>query len=383
MNRGETDVPPGEDFRADSAETDLGVSKSQNVEFPCEQCGADMAWDPATDCLNCEFCGNRVEVPREEGVILERRLDEAPGAERGLGLEMRVAGCDTCGARVSFEGNATADVCVYCGSANVLVQEANRNAIRPESLVPLDVSREEVRENFAKWIKGLWFRPNALKKTKRFEAIGIYVPFWTFDADVHSNWSADAGYYYYVTETYTTMVNGKPVVRTRQVQKIRWRPAWGARDDAFDDLLIHASKGQPAGLVRELGHFETADLVPYKPEYLAGWRAEEYGLDLEQGWQAGQEEIARIQEQRCSGDVPGDTQRNLRVQNRIRNVRWKHVLLPIWSLQYRFGGKTYTVLVHGLTGKIVGKAPYSWIKISLLVLTILAIIAVVVALGAS
>jgi DNA-directed RNA polymerase subunit RPC12/RpoP len=344
-----------------------GVEESRRIEFPCGECGADMRWDPEADSLSCEHCGNRTEVPRADGEIVERGLDEAPDADRGLGIDLRIADCGNCGARVTFEGTETSDVCVYCGSPNVLAQEANRNAIRPESLVPLDVSRGDVEENFRRWIKGLWFRPNALKKQKRFEAVGIYVPFWTFDARVHSDWSADAGYYYYVTETYTTTVNGKSVTKTRQVRKTRWRPAWGERDDVYDDLLVPASSGQPAGLVSKLGSFDTTDLVPYRPEYLAGWRAEEYTTDLDGGWVEGRERIVGEQYTRCGSDVPGDTHRNLRVRNDIGGVRWKHVLLPIWSLQYRFGGKVYTVLIHGQTGRVVGRAPLSWVKILLLV----------------
>jgi len=357
-------------------ESEVEAEGSRSFEFPCGECGADMTWDPDADALACAYCGNRTEVPRAEGTIVERALGEAPQAERGLGLELRVSQCDSCGARVTFEDTETADLCVYCGSAKVLAQEANRNAIRPESLVPLDVGRGDVEQKFRTWIQGLWFRPNAIKKTRSFEAVGIYVPYWTFDAHVHSDWSADAGYYYYVIQTYTTTVNGKPVTRTRQVRKTRWRPAWGSRDDRFDDHLLHASKGQPAGLVRALGDFDTRALVPYRPEYLAGWRAEEYSIDLDAGWDQAQNEMVAIQERRCAGDVPGDTHRNLRVRNAIHDVRWKHVLLPIWSLQYRFGGKVYTVLIHGQTGKVVGRAPISWVKILVLVLGVLGVLGV-------
>ena len=336
-----------------------------------------MSWDPGADALTCAYCGHRVEVPRAEGTIVERALDDAPAAERGLGVELRVTECDTCGARVTFDGKETAERCVFCGSPNVLAQEANRNAIRPESLVPLDVGREEVRANFQRWLKSLWFRPNALKKARTSSAVGIYVPFWTFDAKIHSDWSADSGTYYYVTVPYTTMVNGKPVTRTRRERRTRWRPAWGSRDDVYDDHAIHASLGQPGDLVLKLGEFALGGLVAYRPEYLAGWRAEEYSIDLEDGWELARRDLVASQEARCAGDVPGDTHRHLRVQNRIRDVRWKHVLLPIWSLQYRFRGKVYTVLVHGQSGRVVGKAPYSWAKILGLVLGIGVAVAVV------
>ena len=283
-----------------------------------------------------------------------------------------MAQCGNCGARVTFDDKATSKLCVYCGSSNVLDQEANRNAIRPESLVPLDVGRAAVEKSFRRWIRSLWFRPNELKRTKRFEAVGIYVPFWTFDCRVHSDWSADSGHYYYVPETYVVMVKGRPSVRTRMVRKIRWVPAWGDRDDSYDDMVVPASEGQPLRLVEKLGRFDTKALVPYRPEYLAGWRAEEYQVDLGQGWNVAQAAVESRQRTRCAGDIPGDTHRNLRVKNTISDVRWKHILLPIWSLQYRYRQKTYTVLVHGQTGKVVGEAPLSWVKILVAVLGILA-----------
>jgi hypothetical protein len=166
------------------------------------------------------------------------------------------------------------------------------------------------------------------------------------------------------------LVNGRPTVRMQQVQKVRWEPAWGQRDDVYDDLLVHASKGLPEKLADELGRFDTRALVPYRPEYLAGWRAEEYAIDLDAGFRGAQARIEATQGERCGGDVPGDTQRALRVANRLADVRWKHVLLPIWSLTYDFGGKSYAVLVHGQSGKVAGEAPYSWIKIALLVVGI-------------
>ncbi len=359
---------------------DPGTTRAK-VEFPCDQCGADMRWDPESDALACEYCGNRKAVPRREGTILERPLSDSAQAARGLGLEVRVAKCDNCGARVTFDEASTAEVCVYCGSPSVLAQSANRQAIRPESLVPLDVSRDQVRGGFDRWLRGLWFRPNALKKTKGLEAVGVYVPFWTFDCAVDSDWSADAGYYYYEERTRTVRVNGRTETRTERVRKTRWVPAWGERHDDYDDLLVNGSTGLPSSLVEKLGGFVTEGLVPYEPHYLAGWRAEEYSVDLPDAWDVGKARVVEEQERRCSRDVPGDTQRHLSVNNRIQDVRWKHILLPVWSGQYRFRSKTYTVLINGQTGKVVGEAPLSWVKILALVFALAVVAAVVVVLN--
>ena len=217
--------------------------ESERVEFPCANCGAQMTWDPEADALSCAWCEQLVPVPRVEGPIVERSLPEAGDAARGLGLDVRVARCGSCGARITFEDVSTAQACVWCGSSSVLAQEANRNALRPESLVPLDVGRARVEESFRAWLKGLWFRPTRLRRAMPGSALGVYVPFWAFDCGVHSKWSADSGTYYWVTETYTAMENGKSVTRSRQVRKVRWWPSWGRRNDDHDECTW-ASKVQ-------------------------------------------------------------------------------------------------------------------------------------------
>ena len=364
------------------AEDEASEPTSQKVDFPCSNCGAKTTWDPESDMLACEYCGTKVPVPRGEGTIVERALEDVGSAARGLGVAVRAAKCANCGATVCFSTSSTAESCVYCGSPNVLAQEANRNALRPESLVPLDLSRAQVEQAFRKWVRSLWFRPSELKKAKEFAALGIYVPFWTFDCRVHSDWSADAGYYYYVTVPRMVTVNGRTQMRMVQERRIRWEPAWGARDDSYDDELVCASRLAPE-LMRELGGFQTKALVPYRPEYLAGWHAEEYQFDLEQGWARCQASVIESQKSRCAGDVPGNEHRNLRVKNTIGGVRWKHVLLPVWSLQYRFQGKVYTVLVNGQTGCVAGKAPISWAKVALLVVGVVVAILVVVAIAST
>ena len=48
--------------------------------------------------------------------------------------------------------------------------------------------------------------------------------------------------------------------------------------------------------------------------------------------------------------------------------------MPVWLAAYRYADQPYRILVNGLTGKVVGSRPYSWIKITLFVLVILATI---------
>jgi hypothetical protein len=199
----------------------------------------------------------------------------------------------------------------------------------------------------------------------------VYIPFWTFDAWVQSQWYADAGYYYYETEYYTDDEGNQ---QSRQVQRTRWEPASGWRQDFFDDTLVCASKGLPSELVSKFQTFDTHQLTAYQPEFLAGWRAESYAVELMPAWGQAQVSMSAVQEGRCAHDVPGDTHRNLNVNNQFSHVTFKHVLLPIWIAAYRYNNKPYQFLVNGQTGEVVGKAPWSFWKIFFFVLAILAVI---------
>jgi DNA-directed RNA polymerase subunit RPC12/RpoP len=337
--------------------------------FPCAKCGANLSWDAGKRSMHCQFCGHDQPMPVQPSggmqireIPLEEGISQAP---KGLGAPVTTLKCKDCGATVNVgEGERTA-ACAFCGSKQVLQIETDANAIRPESLLPFQIDKAAANKGFGDWLKGLWFRPNDLKRMASVQEMGgVYVPFWTFDAYCDSDWTAERGWHYYVTETYTAYENGQQVTRTRQVQRTRWEPAWGnRRGDFYDDMLVCASRGLPSTLVDKFSSFNTKQLVPYAPQYLAGWRAEAYAIDLMSAHGTSINKMADQQQARCGRDVGGDTHRSLVVNNRWYRETFKHVLLPIWIAAYRYNDKVYRFLVNGQTGEVTGEAPYSFWKI--------------------
>jgi hypothetical protein len=349
--------------------------KSQR--FTCSECAAELKFDATLGKLKCDHCGATRDVPTGTGTVVEydffQGLAAAPKG-LGAGAATRTSRCQECGANVVFPDGVTATTCTFCGSSKVLEQAENQNAIRPESLVPFAVDKKRANQAFGEWLAKLWFRPSDLRRMAKVQEVaGVYVPFWTYDAHVESSWVAEAGYYYYVTEEYTTQENGETVVRTREVQQTRWERAWGHRADDYDDVLVCGSVGLPRELADRFATFDTTQLVPYAPGFLAGWRAEEYAVDLAKGFEFAQEKMVHEQDKRCGRDLPGDTHRNLRVDNVFSAITFKHVLLPVWIAAYRYHNKVFRFLVNGQTGEVVGKAPWSWLKISLLVISLVAL----------
>jgi hypothetical protein len=206
----------------------------------------------------------------------------------------------------------------------------------------------------------------------------VYLPFWTFDAYTSSWWRAEAGYYYTVKEQYWTNDDeGRRVQRTRDVQKIRWQPASGSLTLHFDDVLVPASTSVERGMVERIYPFDTGALAPYQPDFLSGWAAEAYTVDLRGGWTTGQGIIESEVRQACAAEVPGDTHRNLQVSTAFSNMKYKHVLFPVWIASYRYQDKVYHFLINGQTGEVQGQAPISWIKVALVVALVVIVLAVI------
>ena len=125
-------------------------------------------------------------------------------AAKGLGTPVTQVSCNDCGATVNVTPGEQTAKCAFCGSQQVLAREAAGTAIRPESMVPFKVDKPAANKKFEEWLGHLWFRPNDLKRMAKLQEMGgVYIPFWTFDAWCRSDWTAEAGYYYYETEYYT------------------------------------------------------------------------------------------------------------------------------------------------------------------------------------
>ncbi len=350
--------------------------------FLCPQCGAEMNWDADQRLLTCAYCGHQ-QAPEQIGEIVEYDLEAfiRSGAAKahGYGTETKTISCQQCGASTTVEPNVTSTECPFCGSNVVLEQETAADIIQPESLVPFQISQDVALRKYREWLGRGIFRPGDLaRRAGRGQLYGVYLPFWTFDAEAFSRWRAEAGYYYYVTETYTTTENGKRVTKTRQVRKIRWEPAWGQHAGSYDDVLVYATNSIDQKILEKVYPFDTKKLVAYAPQYLSGWRAEQYQIDLPQGWQIGQAKVEDYERDACARQVPGDTYRNLQVNTTISDVTFKHVLLPAWIASYPYKGKIYRYMVNGQTGRVEGQKPVSMIRVAIAVVIALIIIAIIV-----
>ena len=348
-------------------------------KFSCPACGAEATWNPAKKALVCGFCGTTSPADIElsakgEELIKEHELLAAlrslPDSARGWQAEKTQVRCQSCQAISVFDAGRVGQNCDFCGSSALVPYEEIKESIRPESLLEFRISETQVRESIRKWYGSHWFAPNALKTRAMTDTLhGLYIPYWTFDADVHAKWTADSGYYYYVSESYTDSKGNRS---TRQVRKVRWEPSSGAIRHFFDDLLVPASRGIDSELLAQVENFPTKELKPYNAGFLSGWVVERYQLDLGNAAHLARQKMDAALLPMCGRQVPGDTQRNLRVFPDYSAQTFKHILVPVWLLTYTFHGKPFQVVINGYTGTIAGRYPKSWWKITLVVVAVAA-----------
>ena len=234
----EADRPP-------SASSRCPISNvTAREKFACPACGADAQWNPAKQALVCPFCGTESPATLQkrgaETVIVEHDLvaalrDVPDAAAAGRPTKVSVQ-CQSCQAISVFDPSRVGQRCEFCGSSQLVPYEQVKEPFSPESLLPFAIPGSQARDLMRGVVRAPVARANKLPKRALTDTVrGVYLPYWTFDAQVHANWRADSGRYYYVE------------VNNKREQRVEWTPAAGELDHFFDDELVAASTGVDPG----------------------------------------------------------------------------------------------------------------------------------------
>lgn len=347
------------------------AGSSDVVAAPCTQCGAQLTFSADKQQLSCSHCGNSQPLPFTRNRIVENPLSfrvEGNGLPQAPTEEKRLFTCGNCGAKTQINLDAPTHSCAFCGSKSVNPDAQKTRLIEPAGVLPFRISRAAAQERFKDWVGNDWLAPSDLKAGAMLDNLhGIYIPYWTFDAQAESSWSGEAGFHYYVP-VQTTDREGRTV--TQQQQRTRWEYRSGHHSAFYDDLLLMASRRltQQEGTVQEVSHYDMTAVVDYDPRFLLGWEAEVYSIDLTESTRNAEAQLREREERACADQLGGDVQRSLQVNTSLSQQTFKHLLLPLWICAYTYNGKLYRFLVNGQTGQVAGERPKSWVKIALLVL---------------
>lgn len=334
-------------------------------------------FEPKGGILACPYCGHQEKIPTTAEQVEERSYEQylqvRPNQLEQIAQGALDVQCQSCGAVVTFTPPEVARQCDFCGAQIVAQPKAADPMLAPEGVLPFGITQQQASAGLRQWLSSRWFAPNALKHFAQPDAIdGIYLPFWTYDSHTTSHYAGERGEYYYETETYYERdAQGNQVQRQRQVRHTRWYHTSGTVTRWFDDILVPATTSLPQNRLEALEPWDLAELKPYEPAFLSGYKAQRYQVDLAQGFERAKQVAAGVIQSDVRRDIGGDEQRIHNLQTHYSGITFKHLLLPVYAGAYRFNQKVYQIVVNGRTGEIQGDRPYSYIKIAALVGTIL------------
>ena len=352
------------------------IDEDRGRVFPCESCGADLVFHIGQQTLHCGFCGFSKPIAAQPQPLAERSLDAMLDLierhhENGFDDSVTEHGgqpgesevrCNSCGGTVVFSGPLVSTKCPYCGSP--LQRDAvhvAENRISVDGVLPFLVDDRGGREAIAGWVKSLWFAPNRFRREGvEGEINSVYLPYWTFDALTDTHYHGQRGDTYFVT-----VGHGK---NRRTEMRIRWSPRRGRFERFFDDVLVMASLGLPSDLLLQLEPWPLPRCLPFTQEVLAGHLARTYDKLLPPAFADARVRIEAALQHDVRRRIGGDQQRIHGIQTQYSGLTFKHLLLPVWMLAYRYHGRAYRVYVNGATGEVHGERPYSPWKIAFAIL---------------
>lgn len=326
----------------------------------CPSCGGTLNFDPDTQTLKCEHCGNSVDFEKNKEVK-ENDINEGfEKAERWDSNEQVTYKCTNCGAVIIISADEEATSCPFCGATHI-VRGESFDGIRPQAVLPFAFGKEKAAAYSKKWAKSRIFAPRKFKKDLNQENMrGVYEPCFTFDSNTISTYVGRIGY-----RRTRTVGSGKD---RRTETYIEYKNIAGTHSEFFDDVLIANNDKFNQKQLDRLAPFQTKNACVYEKSYLSGFAADGYTVDLHKCWNNAKnvmDSLIRLHiKQRYNADVID----YLNVSTTHEGVTYKYLLLPVYFLTYKYGKKTYGVMVNGNSGKVKGKTPISPLRVAIAVI---------------
>lgn len=261
--------------------------------------------------------------------------------------------CRSCGGAVRTVPGQALPACLFCGAdaADLLPAEPPEGVEPPVGAIPFAVAVADARAAFARFATSSFWYPSDLRSAS-LALRPLLLPAWAWSGAVETHWT------------------GLVRAHTRSGK----RPVAGSETLRVDQVLVPAS--------RTLRLAELAALGPYDERALAPFDADRADVPIE---------LSELTRSAARGRANAEMLARHRAEIERRHgltdlhasavtddLAGRSVLVPVWIGAYRYGERTYRVLVNGQTGRLVGDAPFSWPKAAAVAAGVLVGLAVLV-----
>ena len=274
--------------------------------------------------------------------------------------------CYHCGATTSMPPQTSDDRCPFCATPLPIDEAVMKRLWKPDYILPFKITEKEcvdiVRKRIFKWwlasskLKNIALAPNNFK--------GVYLPFWSYDSNTYTEYQGECA-----VESRTTHKNDDD--KTKEDTITDYYRVSGNVNVSFNDVSVSASLSLPETVINEIGDWDTKNCVEYRNEFLEGFFTEICQQDFRDLLDEAKKEMGYDIDNAIKKDIGGDMQRINTKKTEFADIKFKHLLLPVWVCAFHFNNKIYQFVVNARSGKIHGKIPGKKLRIAVLVLIII------------
>ena len=326
------------------------------LEFKCPCCNAPLVFDGNAQKMKCDYCDNSFDVNTLRAYAESEQRDqisevhwESEGKQNWTEDEqhqVRTYLCDACAGQLITDAHTAATFCPYCGNPTILPGRLS-NGLKPEGIIPFQTTKEDAKLAFLKLCKGKPLLPKLFTEEQLLEKItGIYVPFWLYDCNSKLNGNYKATRIHTWTDSRFTYTKTDHYLLKRQA------------DASFSGIPMDGSSKMEDIFMESIEPYDYGKMVDFDMSFLSGFFADKYDIDSKSGEERIRQRVETSMNDRIQGSFVGyATVLPSSCQISIDNSKAKYVLMPVWILNTKYKGKTYTFAMNGQTGKMTGRFP--------------------------
>ena len=321
-------------------------------EYKCPCCDGAIAFDAGLQKMKCPYCDTEFEMETlaaYDDALRQQQSDSMTwksSAPQQLEDGIRAYVCNSCGGEIVGDDQTAATACPYCGNPVVMMEQFS-GVLKPDLVIPFQLDKKAAIAALKKHYEGKRLLPKVFKEENHLKEIrGIYVPVWLFDADAQADvrfkatrvraWS-DSRYDYTQTSFFA-------VSRSGSLQ--------------FTKIPVDGSSKMDNTLMESLEPYDHSQAVDFQTAYLAGYFADKYDEDAENCIPRANARIKRSTEEAFAATVNGYTSVIPDYSSvQLSQGQTRYALYPVWLLNTKWDGKTYTFAMNGQSGKLVGDLP--------------------------
>ena len=327
-------------------------------EYKCPCCGGAIAFDSTIQKMKCPYCDTEFEMEALQGydeVLKQQEQGDDMTWDTTAGGEwqdeeaggLRTYQCKSCGGEIVGDESMAASSCPYCGNPIVLMGQF-AGALRPDYVIPFKKSKKEAVQALKDHYKGKPLLPKVFMNENHMEEIkAVYVPFWLFDLDTAGRFSYEA------TRTRVWEDDDYTYTATKFYHVVR------AGKIDFSKIPVDGSKAIDNTMMEAIEPYDYEDLKEFNLSYLSGYMADKYDQEPDELTDRVYERMERSVKDSFEESVKGyetvtPKQEKIKV---TKKGKVKYGLFPVWFLNTKWNGKTYSFAMNGQTGHLIGDLP--------------------------